>query len=809
MTPPAATHRLPPAIQAVVHRLKAAAAAACERTVESLGLSALSAATVFQRDGLLTAQFELNRKSGIFCQTFDQAVEDRIVRDLRLNSGTAAPKHSDWDALQLVDDHELDVQVNAERFGLEIGHACEWELRELDGYIAPMMATVGQRRLEHDRNPVRPETIGYAVIRAIEAVSERPEVRRVLEPEFARSLAATMPQTYAALAADLRSAGLKADGMSVRVADSRAGDLGREGSPTRTAGLGGMTGGARGGGDTPHADGSRAAVPGRPPPTAPGHLSGRSRSAPPGTHRQGAPMGQVDAEMMALMRRLTKFDARPTGAGAFAGGPSGHAHFSDDGQRLAAPNIIRAHRDELRDAAAGALDHMVIDVVGSLFDQILSDPKVPPQMARQIARLQVPVLRAALGDSTFFSSRKHPVRRFINRIASLATAMEDFEDEKNKQFLALVRDLVQGIVDGDFDQAATYERQLVQLEQFVAEQASQEVASRGNAPALLAEREADVRIQQRYSQQLQAALQGLPAPEFVRDFLTVVWSQVLVRAERRGGLDSPQMKRMRHAGRELFMSVQPKGTPAQRKEFLIQLPKLMQELTEGMDLIGWPEMAKKTFFGLLLPAHAHSLKGEGLRTLDFNLLAKQVEQVFDQPLPRETELSALADPGSLEESAILPAFSDDEARGIGLMPESAIDWDGKVDIDLSAEAPVTVNDLVIQGMPTPEPVEPMHGASLADHVQIGFAYQMHLNDSWQKVRLSHVSPGRTFFVFTYGKRHLQTVSLTYRMLVRMSESGRLRAFENAYLLERATARARRQLASLRPAARVRTAASLQ
>jgi hypothetical protein len=38
--------------------------------------------------------------------------------------------------------------------------------------------------------------------------------------------------------------------------------------------------------------------------------------------------------------------------------------------------------------------------------------------------------------------------------------------------------------------------------------------------------------------------------------------------------------------------------------------------------------------------------------------------------------------------------------------------------------------------------------------------------------------------------------MTHRMLVRLCETGRLRAFENAYLLERATARARRQLAAL-------------
>ncbi len=64
------------------------------------------------------------------------------------------------------------------------------------------------------------------------------------------------------------------------------------------------------------------------------------------------------------------------------------------------------------------------------------------------------------------------------------------------------------------------------------------------------------------------------------------------------------------------------------------------------------------------------------------------------------------------------------------------------------------------------------------------------------MRLSHVSPGRSFFIFTHGGRHKKTVSLTQRMVLRLCETGRLRAFENATLIERATERARRLLATL-------------
>jgi len=52
-------------------------------------------------------------------------------------------------------------------------------------------------------------------------------------------------------------------------------------------------------------------------------------------------------------------------------------------------------------------------------------------------------------------------------------------------------------------------------------------------------------------------------------------------------------------------------------------------------------------------------------------------------------------------------------------------------------------------------------------------------------------------VFTRGQKHLRTISMTYRMLSRLCEGNRLRAFEHAYLLERATARARHQLSQLR------------
>jgi hypothetical protein len=390
------------------------------------------------------------------------------------------------------------------------------------------------------------------------------------------------------------------------------------------------------------------------------------------------------------------------------------------------------------------------------------------------------------------------VRRFVNRIASLGAAVEDFGDDDGRRFLARVRSLVNDIVEGDFDQIDIYESKLGELEQFIAELSSEEVKAQGDPATMLGEKETELRLGQRYAQQLQSELKDLNGHDFVRDFLTEVWSQVLVQAELRYGGDGERFRRLRTVARDLYMSVQPKGTPAQRKEFLSALPRLMQGLNEGMDLIGWPEPARKAFFGQLLPAHAESLKApQSLSTLDWNLLARQVDGAFQAPLPKKADLPpADAVLPVLSDAIPEPRFTAEEAARVGLVVESRIDWTAAVDIDLGAEAPVSDQDLRINGLPAPEPAEPTQGRSLVDHVELGYPYQMHVDGDWQKVKLSHVSPGRSFFVFSRGKRHKQTISLTHRMLARLCESGRFRAFEGAYLMERATARARRQLSSL-------------
>jgi hypothetical protein len=763
---------LDPLLQTALQRSQTVYRDVISRCIESLQGSAHVPLPGLSRDTLSTAQLELDRKQSAVAMAFNESLEDALRTEARRRKvalGEAGKTNAaDWESLSLVDDDEMERQTLAEKLGQSMRQACSLELGELDALVAGFLPA--SDRPENDRNPLRPEVLAKAMLGSVHTVTQDPSARRLLAVQFEHELGSALGSLYAILVEDFKAAGVvPATGAVLVGNDSR----GRAEDSTRGA-LGGVGSGGSGGhgSDRVAADGSQ-------------------------TPSNGTPIGQV----------ATGAVVDPTLRGGES--PSGFGSTATAVGAMPLTNVIAAHREELRDATSSALDHMVIDVVGSLFDQILADPKVPPQLARHIARLQLPVLRAALGDKAFFSSRKHPVRKFVNRIASLSVAFDDFRADAAHEFLKLVHELVDEIVSGDFDQIEPYEEKLQRLESFIADQTREEVEQKGQMGSVLDQREVDLLQHQRYTQQMHAAMSPVPMDDFLRLFITQVWSQAIVHAHRVHGENAPVTHRIRGVGRDLVLSVQPKVTPEERKQFLATLAPLMKNLSEGLAMIGWPDSAKKAFLGQLLPAHSESLKSsKTVSQLDRNLLVKQLDTIMATPVPKPGDAPLPGAPMASVEEAIAPVFTDEELRRVGLLRENAVDWQGDVDIDLTAGPEVNADDLAIEGLPNiHETIEPAHGAELADHLEIGYSYRMHYERGWHKVRLSHVSPGRTFFVFTHGNDHGQAISMTSRMVRRLCESGRLRAYENAQLLERATARARQQLAQVTREVNTRSGAS--
>ena len=841
---------------------------------------------------------------------FDKALRESVDEEVSPKGEPGAPSFhdpTDWMALGLVDEDQFEDRLAFERVGQFISHECEAELRELTAYTGELL-NVGWA--DPARNPMRGQVIAVALNQAVEAVAEGGECRRVLVKELGQALAKTLPSSYRGIAKDFSSRGFRQVELTVRPSPSPVGGGGGSGGGGVGGGGGGNAGTAAPGFEVMRelweksmmgrmpvgaaADAARAwEISVRSPQGAgwgsaaggvvmanPAILFERlmqdalTGATWPGTVVQadgtvvsgGGGGGSVsDADLMRLLRRLNP--GAPAEPGQSAGSAPRHAREGTEptffgssfasvsagaGQSMFGgplpTNLIRAHHDELVRASTGEVDHMVIEVVASLFDQILADSRVPPQIAREIARLQMPVLRVAMRDTSFFSSRKHPVRRFINRISTLAMSFGQFESGSGKELLVRVNALVTEIVEGDFDQVPLYVRKLGELEDFVAATSRAEFESTPAAATLQA-KEAEWQMAQAFSGRLHEAYEHLPIPDYLKEFLASVWSQVIVASARGDEADPGREKRFRRAAFDLVASIQPKRSIEQRNKFLAGLRSLTGTLDEGLALIGWPKDRHNAFFGKLIADHSGSLKAAAGSELDHNMLLRQLDVAARIPLPAAGDASASV-ASAAESEAFEPCFSASEAQRVGLVDEAAVDWSSpapvatasesgaaasvdappviaavvELDLDLATRpAPLDVLPAIapirtvakvdpdafpsIEEQPEPvvaasapvavaaavaEPDEPTEGSQLRHHLQVGASYRLHLKDQWQKVRLTHMNASRTFFLFTHGTEDRSTISMTARMLGRLCDTGRLKAFEDKPLLDRATERMRTQ-----------------
>jgi hypothetical protein len=798
--------RLDPIVQSALSRLAGAVSVGLDKAAAHLGTKAAAAKGAAERQAYMNAQFDLQRRGTQIAQAFSKGFIEAVAKEL--SQGQQITKEladTDWGSLRLVEDSEIEQTVAASRLAKLLDNDCNTELKELQG----LFATLRDVAADESANPLRPQVLSTPLIKALLLPNDTAQVRDMMVESLGASLGGPLKEGYASVLQQCQAGNIQAAPLVSRNASYSTGSPahslggadphGHAGSHSGSQGpgsAGGRSGGMGGSGQGGFSIGSLGKMFGMD--WASEGLSEEEFSAP-------AQPRMSDSGMLGLMRKLhtlSRMESPPMWSASRLP-PEGVPEGMGGGAPVMI-NVIREHRDALVEASGGAkLDQMVIDIVAALFDQVLADPSVPPQMGREISRLQLPVLRVALKDQSFFHSRKHPVRRLINRMASLSTSFDELDRGVGREFIDKVTALVSEIVDGDFDQIKLYEQKLTELEQFVEQQTVKEVEDNAAVAALLSGREADLRVQQRYMQKVQQELADLEIPEFVKTFLSQIWTQVQVMVVARHGPESEEVKRMKLAANTLVMSVQPKGHPSLRASFLKQLPQLMKDLNEGMELIQWAAQAKQDFFSQLLPLHAEALKTQPPHELTTRLLQDRLKKVEQIAVPSREE--AANDPMPALDSgsaplAMVSTLAAKEAQVAGWVSESLVAEEAKaqagLDIDLSAGDDPELNNVDLE-IPMDTPAPPSAGPNLVDFIQPGAAYRMLLKGQWKKVRLTWVSDSRTFFMFNQGHHpSKQTISLTARTLSQMCASGRFKAYEQAQLLERATLRARKQLAAL-------------
>lgn len=278
-------------------------------------------------------------------------------------------------------------------------------------------------------------------------------------------------------------------------------------------------------------------------------------------------------------------------------------------------------------------DEDVINLIAMLFEFILDDATVPESLKVLIARLQIPMLKVAVLDKSFFSRANHPARRLLNEIASAAMGWSQRDDYQRDSLYLHIEQVVQRLLNDFVDDPAIFSQLLAEFTAFTHdERRRSELLEQRTRDAEEGRARTEI-ARQRVAEALNLRLLGKVLPEVVVQFLQQAWSQVLLLACLKHGEHSAQWASGLRTMDELIWSVGLSEDTEAGRHLLEQLPGLLKDLRDGLGGAAFDPFITREFFTQLQTLHVLSFRGNP----DRKSLLSQVEVseafVLSSPAP--------------------------------------------------------------------------------------------------------------------------------------------------------------------------------
>ncbi len=290
-------------------------------------------------------------------------------------------------------------------------------------------------------------------------------------------------------------------------------------------------------------------------------------------------------------------------------GPAAGHHVEN-----ALENVVRRIRAAPGSVSLGAVDSITIDLVAMLFDFIFDDENIPHAAKAHLARLQIPTLKVALLDKSFFSSKSHPARRLLDLLAESAMGL-DHASPREGEVVGLIERVVQRVLDEFVTNQHVFEKLSSEVAAFIEERQRDEAGliERSARAIEEREREEDARLSAHDAVTRRLAAREW-VPPAVRAMLQDTWMRALARVHRNEGEDSSAWQALLVTVDDLLWSVEPKQSADDRKRLVTMLPGMLKRLQQGMDRGEMPQDERTVFLGTLVDCHAAAMKA-GVRGL--------------------------------------------------------------------------------------------------------------------------------------------------------------------------------------------------
>ncbi|MFK5947268.1 MAG: DUF1631 domain-containing protein [Methylococcales bacterium] len=313
------------------------------------------------------------------------------------------------------------------------------------------------------------------------------------------------------------------------------------------------------------------------------------------------------------------------------------------------------------------VDQDVIDIVSMLFDFILEDKNIPYSAKAHIARLQIPMLKAAILDKDFFSTNKNPARSLLNELAHAALGIVDKSDAASQGLLIEIERVVNVINDEFKDDLSLFEQQLDLFNEFLEQHTIQENNVSHKIEKKLKRKEDHALAYQWVEDTIDEILNDKHLPDVIIELINGPWKRVMLNTYLNNGRNSDTWKNQVRFIDVLEWSIQPKNVSVDRKKLANIIGQLVMTLRNGLKVIQVSEKEIKNILLQLEPFHLASINGlsvkdylASIKDQEFFLFNPSEEKINTDVIPsvpQSNSISEDADDVTLSEKA---SSEDDE-----------------------------------------------------------------------------------------------------------------------------------------------------
>ena len=242
----------------------------------------------------------------------------------------------------------------------------------------------------------------------------------------------------------------------------------------------------------------------------------------------------------------------------------------------------------------------MIDVVSMMFDFILEDDEIAPGMKALIGRLQIPILKVAILDKRFFSSRAHPARKLLNRLGEAALkASTSGSDTLGDS----VEESVQHILNRFTDDLAAFDTALAMLDEALTNEEEQAAEQAADYAKALLKAEQLKQAGARAHDEIEKRLAKPKVASFIREFLAGYWKEYLCLTYMKEGVVGDGWRAGLDTMDDLLWSVAPKPITEDRARLASLLPRLLEKLKDGTSQIAMENAERERFLARLAKVH--------------------------------------------------------------------------------------------------------------------------------------------------------------------------------------------------------------